>query len=151
MATLKITNNFELVSQGITVVGKAGAIADAADAQFLIDAVTITGNLHRVANTLATATVVTIYDDDDFPIDWDYGFFWADVDMYLQIIAGSTNCVFKVLAKVPFVIPGYDSILPAANSTLITGGTEPTMTDIDSIAVGNYSGGTGNYVLALMD
>ena len=54
-------------------------------------------------------------------------------------------------ANVPLVLPGFDSINAAANSTLITGGTEPTMSDIDSIALGNYSGSTANYTLAVID
>ncbi len=149
MATLKIISNFEMSSQGLDISGKQGAAT--ADAETALS-ITVTGTVHKVVGTLATATVITIYDDDDdYPADWDYAFFWADADCYIQIIAGSTNVVFKVEATVPFWIPGFDSCLPAANATLITGGTEPTLTDIDSIAIGNYSGSSLNYVLAIID
>ena len=151
-ATLKIINNFVLNAQGLDVIGKQGAIADAITDQYSITDVTITGNCHRVANTLATATVVTVYDDDDdVPADWDYLYLWADQNIYVQIIGPTMHVVFKVLAKVPFVLPGFDSIVAAANATLITGGTEPTMSDIDSVVLGNYSGSTANYVFAVID
>jgi hypothetical protein len=149
MATLSIISNFELDSQGRLKVGKQGAIADAITDAFDI---TVTGTCHYIEGSLATATVVTVYDDDnDFPADFDYAYFWADVDMYIQIVGSGSNAIFKVEAQVPFWISGFDTILAAADTTIITGGTEPTLTDIDSIVIGNYSGGTGNYLFAVID
>ena len=146
--TVDILNNLTMSSQGRTVAAKQGAAAnDAAD----VVSITVDGVIHDMIGSLATATVVTVWDDDnDKPADWDYLFFWADVDMYIQIIGSTTNVIFKVLAKVPFTLT-YDSMLAAADTTIITGGTEPTLTDIDSVVIGNYSGGTGNYVFAVFD
>lgn len=147
MATLSIINNFELASQGISKFGKQGAIASGFNDEFDI---TVTGTCHYVTGQLATATVITVFDDDvSALIDFTYLYFWADVDMYIQIIGSATNAIFKVLATVPFTLT-YDSILAAANTTIITGGTEPSVTDIDSVVLGNYSGGTGNYVFAVI-
>src|SRR3990167_5528841 len=141
MATLSIINNLSLPTQGNTFTGKQGLAANGFSTALTI---TVTGTVHSVVGSLATATVVTVYDDDnDVPADWDYLYFWADVDMYIQIIGSTTNVIFKVLAKVPFTLT-YDSMLAAADTTIITGGTEPTLTDIDSVVIGNYSGGTGN-------
>lgn len=149
MATLNIINNFELDSQGSVKTGKQGEIADAVTDQL---PVTVTGTCHHVTGSLATATVVTVYDDDnDVPADFDYLYFWCDVDMYIQIVGSGSNVIFKVEAFQPFVLPGFDTILAAADTTIITGGTEPTLTDIDSVVIGNYSGGTGNYLFAVID
>lgn len=149
MATLKILSNFEISSQGLTYTGKQGAAADTADETLDIS---VTGTIHNVVGTLSTATVVTVYDDDDdVPADWDYLFFWADQDCYIQIIGPTMNVIFKVEATVPFWLPGFDSMNAAANATAITGGTEPTMSDIDSVVIGNYSGTSLNYVFAVID
>jgi hypothetical protein len=148
-ATLEIISNFSIEVQGLTHSGKQGTSTDAATEPF---EVTVGGQIHKVVGSLATATVVTVYDDDsDVPADWDYAYFWADQDCYIQIIGSGSNAIFKVEAKVPFWIPGFDTVLAAADTTIITGGTEPTLTDIDSIVVGNYSGNTMNYVFAVID
>lgn len=149
MATLNIINNFEAaLLGGAEVFGKQGSADDG-----LLDAfsITITGPSHLVPGQLSTATVVTVYDDDnDVPTDWDYLFFWSDQDCYLQAVASATNVVHKIKAKVPFTL-GYDSLLAAADTTIITGGSEPSVTDIDSIVIGNYSGNTMNYLFAVFD
>lgn len=145
---LKIVNSFELTAQGQSITGKQGLSTDGITDQFSI---TVTGASHRVSTTLATATVVTVYDDDDdVPIDFVYLHLWADQDLYIQIIGSATNATFKVAAKQPFVLPGFDSILAAANTTPISGGSEPSVTDIDSIVLGNYSGSTANYVFTVV-
>ena len=149
MSTLSIVSNFSLDSQGRLKTGKQGAIADADTDPF---DVTVTGTCHYVEGVLATAAVATAYDDDDdVPTDWDYLYFWGDQILYIQIIGPTMHVVFKVAATVPFWLPGYDSLVAAANATAITGGTEPTMSDIDSIVIGNYSGTSANYLLALID
>jgi hypothetical protein len=149
MATLKITHNISLEVQGNTFRAKQGTSTDDFDEPFEY---TVTGTLHSMVGSLATASVVTVYDDDnDSPADFDYAYFWADQDCYIQIIGSGTNVVFKVEAKIPFDIPGFDTMLAAADTTAITGGTEPTLTDIDSIVVGNYSGSTMNYVFYAID
>ena len=149
MATLSIINNFSLPTQGRTITGKQGASTDASTTAF---AYTVSGTVHEVIGSLATASVATVYDDDnDVPADWDYLYFWADYDCYIQIIGPTMNVIFKVEATIPFVLPGFDSINAAANATEITGGTEPTMSDIDSIVIGNYSGSTMNYHFIVID
>lgn len=149
MSVLNIWNSFSLVSNGLENNGKQGSTTDDMKSPF---AITVTGTTHRVVGQLATATVVTVYDDDDdVPADWDYLYYWADQITYLQIIGSGSNVIFKIAAKQPFVLPGYDSILAAANTTVITGGTEPTLTDIDSILIGNYSGSTANYLFTVVD
>lgn len=149
MATLSIINNFELSAQGNTHRGKQGA-----SSSLFNDAleITVSGTIHHIVGSLATATVVTVYDDDnDVPADWDYLYFWADQDLYIQLIGSGTNVIFKTEATQPFVLPGFDTLLAAADTTIITGGAEPSLTDIDSIVLGNYSGTTANYVFAVID
>ena len=147
--TLSIRNNFRFVTQGLTLTGKQGASTETIDTDLDI---TVGGQVHHVIGSLATATVVTVYDDDnDTPADWDYLYFWADQDMYIQLIGSATNVIFKIEATQPFVLPGFDTLLAAADTTIITGGSEPTLTDIDSIVLGNYSGSTANYLFAVID
>ncbi len=163
MATvaLKIVNYFALTTpSGIPVIGKQGNADDVMTDEFdLATPLSIAGTAHCVSGSLATATVVTVYDDDDDkPADFNYLYLWADQDIYIQIIGSTGNAVFKVAAKVPFTLshPGTVAatkcgIVAVANTTPITGNTEPTLTDIDSIVIGNYSGTTANYVFAVID
>lgn len=149
VANLYITTGFSLFSQGNLKSIRQGAVASSPNDPL---AVVVTGNVHFVTGSLATAAVATVYDDDDdLPADWDYLYFWADQTLYVQVIAGATSCVFKVQALVPFTLPGFDSILPAASATPISGVLEPTLTDIDSVVIGNYSGVAANYNFAVID
>lgn len=149
MPTLYLTNNFLIEVQGCTFSGKQGQAADEFAEQL---AVTVNGQVHQVVGSLATANVATVYDDDDdVPADWVYLFLWADQDLYIQLIGSGSNVKFKVEATQPFVLPGFDSLLAAADTTAITGGSEPSLTDIDSIILGNYSGNTANYLFAVIN
>lgn len=149
MATLKIINNFEITTQGNTLRGKQGASTDSVDDAYEI---TVTGTAHYVTGLLATAGAVTVYDDDDdVPADWDYLYYWADQITYIQIIGPTMSVVFKIAPYQPFVLPGYDSLTAAASATAITGGSEPSPSDIDSIVLANYSGTSANYVFAVID
>ena len=77
---------------------------------------------------------------------------WQDLNDVQHLLIGSTtNVIHRVAAKQPFVLPGYDTILAAADTTIITGGTEPTLTDIDSVVLGNYSGTTANFLFAVIN
>ncbi len=136
-ATINIIDNFSVEIDGITYSGKQGEAADSATDEY---GISITGDAHVVPFTLATATAHTIFDDDDdFPIDFSFMFIWCDQDIYIQVIGSATCFTVKQLAKVPFKLT-YDSILAAANTTPITGGSEPAVTDVDSVVLGNYSG-----------
>lgn len=147
--TLKLIANMEISVDGEPVTVKQGAASDNAKTAFEIS---VTGNIHHTHGSLSTASVRTLFDDDnDDPADFDYAIFWSDQDCYIQFIGASTNFAVKVEAKVPFIIPGFDSLYTAANTTAITGGTEPTMEDIDSIVLGNYSGETLRYKLLIID
>lgn len=144
---LEIINNFTISTQGDTIDGKQGAAVDGMNDPFAFQATN--GTAQKRIGTLATATVVSIYDEDsDYPTGFEYFHFWADQDCYLQFIAQATHVVHKVEAKTPFVLPGFDDILGAASTTAITGGTEPTLSKIDSIILGNYSGTTLNWKAA---
>jgi len=151
MATLSIINNFSLDSNGRTKTGKQGTSTDDLRDAF---AITVTGTCHFVEGTLAADTVVTVYDDDnDVPANWDYLYYWADQISYIQIIAAASNAIFKIAAKQPFVLPGYDSMLAAGDTTIITGGSQPSIANtIDSIVIGNYvTATTMNYLFAVID
>jgi hypothetical protein len=143
VATLEITNNWSVALDGTTHTGKQGDTDGTFAEPFEF---TVSGYVHRVRRLIATATVYTVYDDDDdLPADFVYAWYVCTVDSYIQIIGSGSNVVFKCEAYLPFVLPGFDTMLGAANTTAITGGTEPTLTDIDSIVVGNYSGGSGTF------
>lgn len=158
-STLSVLCNFELSDgQGLTTSGKQGLAADASSEPLefslsgspFTNSPAIAGTAHGGPGTLATATARTVYDDDDdFPIDWDFLFFWADQDCYIQLIASATQVSIQVRAGLPFIL-GYDSILAAANTTALSG-TEPVVTDIDSVVIQNNSGSTMNYRFYVID
>lgn len=152
MATLSIWNFFSLPSQGSERTGKQGTLTSDPKTSFDI---TVTGTGHFLTGSLATAAARTIYDDDDdAPTDFNYTHFWSDQNCYLQFVFAGTNVVFSVLAKVPFCLAPITAGLvglAAANTTPITGAAEPTLTDLDSLVIANYSGSAMNYTFALID
>lgn len=149
MASLNILNRFSVVGTGaVEHSGKQGAVADGVNDELVV---TVSGDVHQVSGTLATAAVRTVYDnDDDAPTSWNYLWFWCSVDMYLQIILATGNLIHKVLATTPFNM-SWPSALVAANTTVIAGGVEPTLEAVDSIVIGNYSGGSGTFNFAVVD
>src|SRR5262245_31500588 len=99
MSTLYITNNFQIDILGQLVSGQQGSSTTPPQDGY---AFTVSGEVLSRIGSVATATVKTIYDDDsDFPADWDYLWFKADQDVYLQIIMGSSNFTVKVEANLP--------------------------------------------------
>lgn len=144
---LNIANYFSVVSNGSQAMGKQGNATDDPKTEY---AISITGNVTRKANTLATATVNQLYGTQDLLTPFTYLHFWADQDCYLQFIGSSTNVTVKVKALVPYVM-SVDGILPAANTTEITGGATPSLQTIASIYLGNYSGTTLNYTISLVN
>lgn len=149
MATLSILSNFSLPSLGLTIKGKQGLATATIDEPLEIS---VSGTDHVVRGSLATDSKKTIFDDDDdVPATFDYLFFWADQDCFLQLIATATNVIFKIEATVPFWMPGFGSLLAAANTTEVSTGSDPSVTAIDSVVVLNRSGSTMNYLLAIID
>lgn len=147
-ATLKILNSFEMAAQGRTFTGKQGPAIGAVDDTF---DVTMTGLVHERIGTLATAAIATPYDSsNDLPATFSYLYLWADQDIYIQIIGSASHAIFKVDATNPFIMPGFGSVLGAANTTAIAGGSEPTVTAVGKIVLGNYSGNTANYHLGII-
>jgi len=143
MASLNIWNFFTCPIQGVEYSGKHGSSGGDPVEPFTI---TVGGYDQGGAGILTTGSVQTLWTTSTIlPTPFDYFHFWADQITYLQFISASTNFVMKVLAKTPFVLPGYGSFVAAASTTAITGGTEPTPTLVTSIILGNYSGSTANY------
>lgn len=148
MASLLIISNFTVTSDGVVYSGKQGETTDATTDEFTV---TVDGLVHQVNTSIATAAVATVWDEDnDTPADFDYLFVWSSVVMYLQLIGQTSNIITKLLAKVPYMLCN-DQMLAAASTTAITGGTEPTLEDIDSVVIGNYSGGAGKVNFAVVD
>ena len=105
-ATLKIINNFEITIRGVTTSCRQGTDSAASDNDAF--EVTVTGNAHSMAGTLATATALKVWDDDTHkPSDFTYLFFKADVDMYIQIVGTATNATFK--ATIDELVEGDES------------------------------------------
>jgi hypothetical protein len=147
MPVLSIVNNFEMVAQGLTVNGKQGLAASLLSDAFDI---TVSGYCHRVLGTLATAAVQSVWDDaGDVPATWSYLFYVADQNSYLQLITAAANCIIKCTALEPQVLT-TQKILAAANTTPITGGSEPVGVVVKTIYAGNYSGTTLSYAFAVI-
>jgi len=144
---LDIVNNFTVTVRGVTFTGRQGTDSNATD----IDPFTIsvTGDIHSNPFTLATATALTIWNDaDDTPLDFNYLFFIADQNMFIQIICTVTSFIIPVLAGVPFVLAPKTDTLTAkalgANTTTPMSGAAPAVTEIHSIVVQNNSGNTAH-------
>lgn len=149
MATLNVIHNIEITTDenGVTFSAKQGSAADASTEPFEL---TVSGYVHQRSGVLATATARTVWDGSvDEPDDMTYLFFWADVDMYIQIIATATNFVVPVEAKTPFCLSA-NTALAAANTTAISG-SAPSVTAIGKVVIQNNSGGNGNYVFAVVE
>jgi hypothetical protein len=145
---LEILDSFSVETQGRTITGKQGDYDDNTDEPFVVS---VTGTSHDIVGSIATATVKTVWDDDDdLPATWDFFYFWCDQDVYLQFVGTATNFTIKVEAKVPFKM-SFQKLLAAASTTDIVGGTEPTTETIDHINIGNYSGNTANYQATVID
>lgn len=159
-ATLSILNSFELSSNtGKVIEESQGDFADPSSEplELSVSAVpfssapAIAGTCHHMPFTLATATVLKVWDDDTHkPSDFDYLHVICDEDFYVQVVGSATNFTIKCMAFVPWTMT-YDQVLAAANTTDITGGTEPTMEDIDHINIGNYTGNTLDGVFTVID
>lgn len=110
-------------------------------------AVTVDGDSLALPFTLATATALTVWDDDvNKPADFDFFFFVATQNMFVQIIASATSFTVPVLAGVPFILaPKTDAltakVLGAASTTAMSG-SAPSVTEVDSIVIQNNSGNT---------
>ena len=148
MATLSIFNRFVLDALGIEHSGKQGSADSEPEDSF---DVTVDGHVHGQSGALATGSVRTLWDeDDDNPAGFDYLFFWADQDCYLQVIGQTTNFTVKVEAKVPFTLSS-DQIVAAANTTANTAGVTPSVEAVDSVVLSNVSGTELNYLLRVID
>lgn len=147
-ATLEILDSFTTEINGITYSGKQGSATDNVDTPF---AVTLTGQIHDGGTQLATASVAKVWDKDThFPTTFLQVFLWSDQDLYIQLVTAATNSIMKCTAKTPYRIT-FNGLLAAADTTDITGGSEPTLAALDHINLGNYSGNTANYTFKLMN
>jgi hypothetical protein len=145
-ADLEIINTVSMETQGRTHTGKQGDYDDTAATPKTIS---LGGQIHSMIGSLATATGVTVWDDDDdAPTDWDYLYFWADQDCYIQLIGASTNVSLPIKAGVPFTLYG-DDVLAAANTTPLA--AAPSLEAIDSVRIWNQSGNTMNFDFKVFD
>jgi hypothetical protein len=151
---LNLLCNFEMTIRGITFSGMQGLGDGAAvTAPF---AVSVDGDSHAVPFTLATAAALTVWDDDDDkPSDFDFLFFVADQDMFIQVICSATSFTVPVAAGVPFILaPKTDGLtakaLGAASTTPMSG-SAPSVTEIDSIVIQNNSGNDAHGMFFVAD
>ncbi len=148
MPTLTLINNTVLNTQGNSIVGKQGALTDLITTGYT--GLSVLGQNHQRTGQIATATVNTLYNAaNDLPATGVYLHCWADQTVYWQFIGTATNFTVKMAAGVPFVLPGFNRLLCAANQTLIAGGAEPATEALQKVVIGNYSGVTANYTLLL--
>lgn len=143
---LEISNSFLFEPQGRSLTGKQGAATDTVETP---EIVSVTGAIHNVIGSLATASGQTIWDeDDDVPADWNYLYFWADQDCYLQLIGQTSQVSLPVKALVPHTQYG-DQLLAAVNTTPLA--AAPALEDIDSVRIWNQSGSTMNFHVAIIN
>lgn len=148
MATLNIINNFSIEVNGVEFSGKQGPAADDFNEEY---GKTVDGYVQPQIGNLATGAVRTLWDeDDDNPTGFDFLYFWADQDCYLQLIGQTSNTQILVKAKEPFTLSS-DQIICAANTTVMSAGVTPSVEAIDSVVVSNVSGSAANYTFYVID
>jgi len=109
----------------------------------------LSGLVYEGGGTLATATALKIYDSSVHkPATFNYVWIWADQACYVQTIATATNCVYQMLPTVPQTF-SLNTCLGAANTTPIST-SAPSTTAIATIYLGNYSGTTMNWSIAVI-
>lgn len=152
--TLKVTNYFEIEVRGKTYSFWQGTDSDRlATESFDTE---VDGDVHCMSGQLATAAAVTLWDDDDDkPADFDFMWFKASENCFLQVINSATQWSVPILAGIPFTLqPKTDALtaksLAAANTTALSG-TAPAVTEIDSIVLENNSGDTLYYEAFFVD
>ena len=126
--------------------GKQGNATDDPKTEYPIQ---VTGNVSDVAGQLATATVLQVLGSLTTAQPWSYMHYWADQDSYMQFIGSASNVIIKCPALIPHVM-SYDGILAAANTTPISGGATPSLQQLASIYIGNYSGSLMNYTISFV-
>ena len=151
---LDVLCNFSMTIRGVTVTGRQGIDGETTDTDPVI--ITVDGDANQVPFTLATATALTVWDDDDDkPADFDFLFFVADKDMFIQIICSATSFTVPVLAGVPFILAPKTDALTAkalgAASTTAMSGSAPSVTEIDSVVIQNNSGDEAHGVFFVVD
>lgn len=147
--SLDLVNNFTVSVNGFTQVGNQGMSQNDFSDPYRV---TVTGECHVTGGQLATATVRSVYETaGDYPTSWAYLWLVADQICYVQLIGSGTNAILKLAAYQPFVLPGYNKILAAADTTAIAGNSEPSVTTIANVYLGNYSGTTLNYQFAVIN
>lgn len=148
--TLTITNNLTFETEGETLTAKAGpATVEDITEPYEITGLTMNGTGHKVVASLATATGLTIWDeDDDSPANWQYCHIRTDQNVYVQLIGQTSQVSFLVTAHIPYTLTN-DQMLAAANTTALA--AEPTLEDIDSVRIWNQSGSTVKIVAVFCD
>ena len=153
-ANLDLINNLEITVRGKTISVWQGTADDSLPADVM--RLSVDGNTNYQPFTIGTGVARELWNSsEDKPADFDFMFFVADQNMFLQVICTATNFIVPVLAGVPFVLaPKTDALtakaLAAANTTAISG-TAPTVTAIAKIVVQNNSGETATGFFFLAD
>lgn len=146
--TLEILNNFVLTVNGVQFSLKQGAAADVITEAYTMPTVT-SGVVNSWSATLATATVVKVYDSANQPTTFNYGFIWSDQALTVQEITAATNVCRPLIAFVPYTF-ATGTLLAAASTSAITGNSAPSLAALASVYLGNYSGNTANYTIAFI-
>jgi hypothetical protein len=151
---LDVICNFEVTIRGVPLSIWQGTDSDAAATDPM--AISVDGDAKVTPFTLATGTALTVWDDDaDKPADFDFFYFKADQNMFIQIIASATSFTIPVLAGIPFILApktdGATAKALGAASTTAMSGSAPSVTEIDSIVIQNNSGNTAYGFTAVID
>ena len=136
MATLYLTQYFEVVVDGVKVAGGSRSTPEE---------ITVTGAVKDATKVLATLTAwdFWITGADEPLTDFDFFYISSDVDVYVELVCDTGNNVgredfaIEIRAGVPFILTKDEAL---ALHTVDFAGTE-TEDVIDAIRVRNVSGG----------
>lgn len=139
---IDIVDNFEMANLGFDLTGQQG-VPGGGLAQTDPFVYSVNGQGQTTPYSLATATALKIWDSAiNVPASFQFLFFVADQNTYLQFITAAVNFTVLAIAGIPFKLSSMN-ILAAANTTPMAG-SAPAVAAIAKIYIQQNSGSTSN-------
>lgn len=140
MSKLSVVNSFDIAVNGVKYSSRQGLPSESSPYSFDISSV-----VAAVETTVASSSVVQIYNSSYIPGSFKYLHFWSDKGVYVQLSSSSNGVIVKMIPYVPFVWQNGSVAFLASAMT-----TEPSLASVTSVRVGNWTGELASVRLFLL-